>query len=52
MPIGFNYNAEVSAQLKSAVIFGGLNSYGETNIFEATPWRNVHKLIFCQQNQP
>ena len=25
---------------------------GETNIFEATPWRNVHKLIFCQQNQP
>ena len=34
MPIGFNYNAEVSAQLKSAVIFGGLNSYGETNIFE------------------
>ena len=34
MPIGFKYNAEVSAQLKSAVIFGGLNSYGETNIFE------------------
>ena len=34
MPIGINYNAGVSAQLKSAVIFAGLNSYGHTNIIE------------------
>ena len=34
MPIGINYNAGVSAQLKSAVIFAGLNSYGDTSIIE------------------
>ena len=34
MPIGINYKAGVSAQLKSAVIFAGLNSYGNTKIEE------------------
>ena len=34
MPIGINYNAGVSAQLKSAVILAGLNSYGDTKIVE------------------
>ena len=34
MPVGINYNAGVSAQLKSAVIFAGLNSYGNTIINE------------------
>ena len=34
IPVGINYNAGVSAQLKSAVILAGLNSYGVTNIFE------------------
>ena len=34
MPIGINYKAGVSAQLKSAVMFAGLNSFGKTNIFE------------------
>ena len=34
MPVGINYKAGVSAQLKSAVIFAGLNSYGITEIFE------------------
>ncbi len=33
-PIGINYKAGVSAQLKSAVIFAGLNSYGNTIITE------------------
>tara|TARA_E500000178_G_scaffold330717_1_gene362858 strand:- start:5345 stop:6691 length:1347 start_codon:yes stop_codon:yes gene_type:complete len=33
-PIGINYKAGVSAQLKSAVILAGLNSYGVTNIEE------------------
>ena len=32
MPVGINYKAGVSAQIKSAVIFAGLNSYGNTNI--------------------
>ena len=34
MPIGINYKAGVSAQLKSAVILAGLNSYGNTNVKE------------------
>ena len=34
MPIGITYKAGVSAQLKSAVIFAALNSYGNTKILE------------------
>ena len=34
MPICINYKAGVSAQLKSAVIFAGLNSFGDTKILE------------------
>ena len=33
-PIGINYVTDVSAQLKSAVILAGLNSYGNTTIKE------------------
>ena len=34
MPVGIYYKAGVSAQLKSAVIFAGLNSHGNTKIIE------------------
>ena len=34
IPIGIDFKAGVSAQIKSAVILAGLNSYGETNITE------------------
>jgi len=34
MPVGINYKAGVSAQLKSAVILAGLNSYGNTTVEE------------------
>ncbi len=34
MPLGISYKAGVSAQLKSAVILAGLNSYGNTEIVE------------------
>ncbi len=34
MPVGINYKSGVSAQLKSAVILAGLNSYGLTEIIE------------------
>jgi len=34
MPVGIRYKAGVSAQLKSAVIFAGLNSFGNTNVKE------------------
>ena len=34
IPLGINYKAGVSAQLKSAVMLGGLNAWGNTVIFE------------------
>ena len=34
MPVGIKYQAGVSAQLKSAVILAGLNSFGTTLITE------------------
>ncbi len=40
MPVGINYSAGVSAQLKSAVILAGLNSYGKTQIFEKVKSRD------------
>ncbi len=40
MPVGINYRSDVSAQLKSAVIFAGLNSYGNTKIYESKKSRN------------
>ncbi len=40
MPIGINYKADISAQLKSAAILAGLNSYGNTNIEEKTRSRD------------
>jgi len=40
MPIGIKYEAGVSAQLKSAVILAGLNSYGNTEITEKNKSRN------------
>jgi 3-phosphoshikimate 1-carboxyvinyltransferase len=40
MPVGINYKAGVSAQLKSAVMLAGLNSYGNTTITEVQKSRN------------
>ena len=40
MPIGIQYKAGKSAQLKSAVILAGLNSYGLTKIIENESSRN------------
>tara|TARA_B100000886_G_scaffold305232_1_gene236866 strand:+ start:744 stop:2090 length:1347 start_codon:yes stop_codon:yes gene_type:complete len=40
MPVGIDYKADVSAQLKSAVIFAALNSYGNTKISETYKSRN------------
>ena len=34
LPIGINYKSGISAQLKSAVLLAGLNSFGTTNILE------------------
>ena len=40
MPIGINYEAGVSAQLKSSVILAGLNSFGLTRIIEKNKSRD------------
>ena len=40
VPVGIRYKAGVSAQLKSAVILAGLNSYGDTEILEDKSSRN------------
>ena len=60
MPIGVNYKAGVSAQLKSAVILAGLNSFGITRIYEKQMSRdhtenmllNNHKVIKIKKTNP
>ena len=51
MPIDINYTAGVSAQLKSAVIFAGLNSYGNTNITERFRSRDHTENILLKNKQ-
>ena len=41
-PVGINYEAGVSAQLKSAVILAGLNSFGNTTVMENQKSRDSH----------
>ena len=51
MPVGINYKADVSAQLKSAVILAGLNSYGKTRIFEKTISRDHTENLLLQNSK-
>ena len=51
MPVGIQYKAGVSAQLKSAVIFAGLNSYGNTQIIEKNKSRDHTENILSRNNQ-
>jgi 3-phosphoshikimate 1-carboxyvinyltransferase len=51
IPIGINYNAGVSAQLKSAVILAGLNSYGNTIITETNKSRNHTENMLLKNAQ-
>ena len=51
LPIGINYNAGISAQLKSAVIFAGLNSYGDTKIIENQRSRDHTENILKKSNE-
>ncbi|MDA9092143.1 3-phosphoshikimate 1-carboxyvinyltransferase [Pelagibacteraceae bacterium] len=50
IPIGIDYKAGVSAQLKSAAILAGLNANGVTNIVEEKKSRN-HTENMLLQNQ-
>jgi len=49
IPIGIEYKAGVSAQLKSAVLLAGLNANGVTNVIEEKQSRN-HTENMLQQN--
>ena len=46
-----NYKSGLSAQLKSAVIFAGLNSYGITTISETEESRNHTENMLLKNNQ-
>ena len=45
MPIGIKYKAGVSAQLKSAVILAGLNSYGTTEILKTKSRDHTENIL-------
>ena len=51
MPICIKYKAGVSAQLKSAVIFAGLNSFGTTEIIENAKSRDHTENMLLQNSQ-
>ena len=51
MPVGINYKAGVSAQLKSAVIFAALNSYGNTKIIETKKSRDHTENLLIKNIQ-
>ena len=51
IPVGITYKAGVSAQLKSAVILAGLNSYGTTKIIETTKSRNHTENIISKNKK-
>ena len=51
LPVGINYKAGVSAQLKSAVMLAGLNSFGNTSINEDQKSRNHTENILLNNSQ-
>ena len=51
LPTGIKYKAGVSAQLKSAVIFAGLNSYGNTEIREKDKSRDHTENLLKENSQ-
>ena len=51
IPIGINYKAGVGAQLKSAVMLAGLNSYGNTRITETIRSRDHTENLLMKNSQ-
>ena len=51
MPIGIKYKATSSAQLKSAVILAGMNSFGTTEIIEEEKSRNHTENLLNKNSQ-
>ena len=51
IPVGFKYKAGVSAQLKSAVILAGLNSFGVTEVIDQIGSRDHTENILLNNNK-
>jgi len=51
MPVGIDYKAGVSAQLKSAVMLAGLNSFGKTKIIEKRKSRDHTENMLIKNSQ-
>ena len=51
LPVGINYSSGISAQLKSAVILAGLNSYGTSTVIEEKESRD-HTENILLENAP
>ena len=51
LPLGLNYKAGVSAQIKSAVILAGLNSFGNTEIVEKEKSRDHTENMLIKNTQ-
>ena len=51
MPIGINFTAGVSSQIKSAVALAGLNSYGNTVITENEKSRDHTENILSNSSK-
>ena len=45
LPVGINYKAGVSAQLKSAVILAGLNSFGNTRFLKKKSQDHTENIL-------
>ena len=51
MPVCINYKAGVSAQLKSAVMLAGLNSFGTTEIIEVKKSRDHTENMLIENSK-
>ena len=51
LPVGINYKAGVSAQLKSAVILAGLNSYGNTIVKDSINSRDHTENLLSKNKE-
>ena len=51
MPVGIKYKSRQSAQLKSAVILAGLNSFGTTEIIEEMKSRDHTENLLCKNSK-
>ena len=51
MPIGINFDAGISSQIKSAVILAGINSFGKTVVVEKIKSRDHTEKMLIHNNR-